>query len=228
MPINFREGQRGHVSMLRYLLGAPIVNQADRAAKAIEQKENSAIIATLRANSTTSAVSPGRFLKNFSPDEVDDNRSDLSRRVTLTQRRRDIIKKRKRNQSTCAAQTTCRLLSSTRGDQRSRERSQMSPLISNQKHKVQLTIEEAEEKETVNDAKDTTSHLGSDDNRSIIRNHLKSPSSPIKLASAIKVKIGSGAGGALTKVSMPSSRSAVTWHSNFTKSKIASSITGGP
>ena len=59
--------------------------------KATEQKENSAIIAALNANSTTSAITPGRFAKNFSPDEVDDNRSDLSRRVTLTQRRRDII-----------------------------------------------------------------------------------------------------------------------------------------
>ena len=105
----------------------------------------------------------------------------------------------------------------------------MSPQASNQKHKVQLTIEEAEERDTVNDAKDAPSHLRSDDNKSIISNHLKSPSTPIKLASAIKVKIGSGAGGgALTKVSMPSSRSAVTWHSNFTKSKIASSVAGGP
>ena len=94
----------------------------------------------------------------------------------------------------------------------------MSPQASNQKHKVQLTIEEAEERDTVNDAKDAL------DNKSIIKNHLKSPSTPIKLASAIKVKIGSGA---LTKVSMPSSRSAVTWHSNFTKSKIASSVAGG-
>ena len=85
MPINFKEGQRGHISMLRYLLGAPIVNQADRAVKASEQKKNSATIAAImNAKSTSSAVTPGRFAKNFSPDEVDDNRSDLSRRVTLT------------------------------------------------------------------------------------------------------------------------------------------------
>ena len=85
MSINFREGQRGHISMLRYLLGAPIVNQSDRAVKASEQKKNSAMIAALKnANSTSSAVTPDRFTKNFSPDEVDDNRSDLSRRVTLT------------------------------------------------------------------------------------------------------------------------------------------------
>ena len=60
----------------------------------------------------------------------------------------------------------------------------------------------------------------------MIKNHLKSISTPIKLASAMKVKNGNNGGGVITKVSMPSSHSAVTFHSNFAKSKVASVNSG--
>ena len=75
MPLNLREGKSGQVSMLRYLLGAPIANQVRRALRT-EQKE--------------------KISKQEADMQVDDNRSDMSRKVTLVQRRRDILDKRRK------------------------------------------------------------------------------------------------------------------------------------
>ena len=96
MPLNFREGQLGQISMIRYLLGAPIVDQAKRAISASRNNNQHTTVAldsssSVRGGVRVSSARGSAYRVPVKPDEIEDNRSDVSRRVTLVQRRREVL-----------------------------------------------------------------------------------------------------------------------------------------